>query len=205
MINQYFTETPVSSIIFLLNILLSLWAFNNPNLYGKFMLHPYSISKGKNVYQILTSGFIHKDWSHLLFNMLTFYFFAFNLEKVIGHFPFGMVYMGSLILSDIPSISKHKNDFWYHSLGASGAVCGVLFSYILFFPFTKLIIFPIPIPIPAVLYGILFLIYSSYLAKRESDGINHDAHFYGALSGIMITAITIPGALLHFFSQVTNF
>lgn len=101
-----------------------------------------------------------------------------------------------------PSINKHKNDFRYHSLGASGAVCGVLFSYILFFPFTKLIIFPIPIPIPAVLYGGLFLLYSSYLAKKQNDNINHDAHFYGALTGIILTAVLVPNALIRFFEAL---
>lgn len=197
---QFFQETPVSSLIFLLTVITSIYAFNNSDVYGKMMLHPYSVANGKNIYQLITSGLIHKDWPHLIFNMLTYYFFAFNLERIIGHWQFGLLYVGSLVLCDIPSINKHKKDFWYHSLGASGAVCGVLFSYILFFPFTKLIIFPIPIPIPAVLYGGLFLMYSSYLAKKQSDGINHDAHFYGALSGIIITTLLIPNALADFFA-----
>jgi membrane associated rhomboid family serine protease len=202
--NQLFVETPVSSLIFLLTIVTSIYAFNNTNIYGKLMLHPYSVAKGQNVFQLLTSGLVHKDWSHLIFNMLTYYFFAFNLERIVGHWQFGLIYVGSLILCDIPSINKHKQDFWYHSLGASGAVCGVLFSYILFYPFTKLFIFPIPIPIPAVLYGGLFLLYSSYLAKKQNDSINHDAHFYGALSGIIITGLIIPNALVIFFETLRN-
>jgi membrane associated rhomboid family serine protease len=202
--NQLFVETPVSSLIFLLTIVTSIYAFNNTNIYGKLMLHPYSVAKGQNVFQLLTSGLVHKDWSHLIFNMLTYYFFAFNLERIVGHWQFGLIYVGSLILCDIPSINKHKQDFWYHSLGASGAVCGVLFSYILFYPFTKLFIFPIPIPIPAVLYGGLFLLYSSYLAKKQNDNINHDVHFYGALSGIIITALIIPNALVIFFETLRN-
>ncbi len=198
----YLFETPFATIIFLLTILTSIYAFNNANVYGKLMLHPYSVAKKQNIYQLITSGLIHKDWPHLIFNMLSYYFFAFNLERIIGHWQFAAVYVGSLILCDIPSISKHKNDFMYHSLGASGAVCGVLFSYILFFPFTKLIIFPIPIPIPAVLYGGLFLLYSSYLAKKQNDNINHDAHFYGALSGIIITAILVPNSLVSFIDAL---
>ncbi|TAH00432.1 MAG: rhomboid family intramembrane serine protease [Sphingobacteriales bacterium] len=198
----FYFETPVASIIFLLTVITSIYAFNNANIYGKLMLHPYSVAKKQNIYQIITSGFIHKDWPHLIFNMLTYYFFAFNLERIIGHWQFALVYIGCLVLCDIPSINKHKNDFMYHSLGASGAVCGVLFSYILFFPFTKLIIFPIPIPIPAVLYGGLFLLYSSYLAKKQNDNINHDAHFYGALSGIIITAILVPNSLVSFFDAL---
>lgn len=200
--NSYIFETPIATLIFLLTIITSLIAFKNINLQNKLMLHPYSVAKKQNIYQVLTSGLIHKDWAHLLFNMFTYYFFAFNLERILGHWQFAAVYIGSLILCDIPSINKHKNDIWYHSLGASGAVCGVLFSYILFFPFTKLIIFPIPIPIPAVLYGGLFLIYSSYLAKKQNDTINHDAHFYGALSGIIITSILVPNALIGFFKSL---
>lgn len=195
----YIFDTPIATIIFLLTIIVSVYAFNNISVYGKLMLHPYSVAKNKNIYQLISSGLVHKDWSHLLFNMLTYYFFAFNLEPIIGHWQFAMVYSGCLILCDIPSINKHKNDFRYHSLGASGAVCGVLFSYILFFPFTKLIIFPIPIPIPAVLYGGLFLLCSSYLAKKQNDNINHDAHFYGALSGVILTSLLVPNALLRFF------
>lgn len=198
----YFVETPVATLLFIITIITSIYAFNNTNVYGKLMLHPYSVAKKHNLYQLVTSGFVHKDWAHLIFNMLTYYFFAFNLERILGHWQFGLVYIGSLILCDIPSISKHKSNFMYHSLGASGAVCGVLFSYILFFPFTKLIIFPIPIPIPAVLYGGLFLLYSSYLAKKQNDTINHDAHFYGALSGIIITAILVPNALVGFFEAL---
>ncbi|TAF44497.1 MAG: rhomboid family intramembrane serine protease [Sphingobacteriales bacterium] len=198
----YLFETPVSCLIFLITILISICGFNNIPFNGKLMLHPYSVAKGQKLYQILSSGLVHQDWAHLLFNMLTFYFFAFNLERIIGHWQFGIVYIGSLILCDIPSIYKYKNNFMYHSLGASGAVCGILFSYILFFPFTKLVIFPIPIPIPAVLYGALFLLYSSYLAKKQNDNINHDAHFYGALSGIIITALLVPSALIDFFDAL---
>ncbi len=115
-------------------------AFSNETLYGKLMLHPYSVSKGKYLYTIITSGLIHKDWMHLAFNMLSFYFFAFQLEGIIGHWQFAVLYVLSLILSDIPSIVKHKNDFWYHSLGASGAISAVIFSYILFSPMSRMMI-----------------------------------------------------------------
>ena len=89
---QYFAETPVSSLIFLLTIIISIYAFNNQNVYGKMMLHPYSVAKGKNVYQLITSGLVHKDWAHLIFNMLTYFFFAFNLERIVGHWQFGLIY-----------------------------------------------------------------------------------------------------------------
>ncbi|ADY53372.1 Rhomboid family protein [Pseudopedobacter saltans DSM 12145] len=195
---------PVAAFIFAITVILSIYTFNKPGLFSKLMLHPYDVSRGKNIYQVLTSGFIHKDWSHLLFNMLSFYFFAFNLERVIGHWQFGLLYLGSLILCDIPSIQKHKNHSWYASLGASGAVCAVVFSSILFFPFSSLIIFPIPLPIPAILYGIIFLAYTSYAGKRSSDGINHDAHFFGAIAGIIITILLYPQVISHFLGEIRS-
>ncbi len=199
---QIFNETPVSSIIFVLTIITSIYAFNNATIYGKFMLHPYSVAKGKNLYQLITSGFIHKDWPHLIFNMLSYYFFAFNLEKTIGHWQFGVVYIVSLILSDLPTVQRHKDHFWYNSLGASGAVCAVVFSFILFYPLTKLIIFPIPIPIPAVLYGVIFLAYTTYAGRKSNDGINHDAHFYGAIAGVILTIILYPQAFTLFVNSM---
>lgn len=201
---EILTETPVAAAIFAFTILTSIYAFNNSHIFGKLMLHPHSVSKGKNLYQLISSGFIHKDWGHLFFNMLSFYFFAFSLEKIIGHWQFALLYVISLILSDLPTVAKHKNDYWYSSLGASGAVCAVVFSFILFYPFTSLMIFPIPLPIPAVLYGFLFLAYSSYAARKSNDGINHDAHFYGAIAGVTITIVLYPQVVEHFVSSISG-
>ncbi len=103
---EYLLYAPVASVIFVITILTSLLAFYNEDLYGKMMLHPYSVSKGKYLYTIITSGLIHKDWMHLAFNMFSFYGFAFNLESIIGHWQFALLYILSLILSDIPSIYK---------------------------------------------------------------------------------------------------
>ncbi len=205
---QYITQTPVASLIFVFTVITSLYAFYNDEVYGKFMLHPYSVSRGKRVYSLITSGLIHKDWMHLLMNMLSFYFFAFPLERTFaansswGHLQFALLYVLSLVLSDISSVIRHKNHFWYNSLGASGAVCAILFSYILFYPMVKMLILPIPFPIPAVIYGFLFLIYCVYAARHAGDSINHDAHFFGALSGVIITIIYYPEILPVFFQQI---
>ncbi len=201
---QILNESPVSVIIFIFTIATSIYTFYQHALFGKLMLHPYSVSRGKNVYQLISSGFIHKDWQHLIFNMLSYYFFAFDLERTIGHWQFGVLYMIALILSDLPTVFKHKNNYNYHSLGASGAVCAVLFSFILFSPFTTLLIIPIPFPIPAIVYGVLFLIYTSYAWRKANDGINHQAHFYGALSGVLITIILYPQVIQFFFSSVST-
>ncbi|MEO6728486.1 MAG: rhomboid family intramembrane serine protease [Candidatus Dojkabacteria bacterium] len=201
---EIINNSPVAVIIFIFTIITSIYAFYDNGTLGKFMLHPYSVARGKNVYQLITSGFVHKDWAHLIFNMLSYYFFAFQLEVIIGHWQFGVLYFISLILSDLPTLMKHKDHFNYNSLGASGAVCAVLFGYILFSPFTTLIIFPIPVPIWAILFGVLFLIYTSYAGRKANDGINHDAHFYGAISGVFLTIILHPGALQIFIATVQN-
>lgn len=199
---EILNTSPVATIIFIFTIVTSVYAFYNEETYGKFMLHPYSVAKGKNVYQLITSGFIHKDWSHLGFNMFSYFFFAFDLEKTIGHWQFGLLYFLSLILSDIPSVYKHRNNFNYNSLGASGAVCAVLFSFIMFSPASPLYIFPIPFPVPSVIYGFLFLIYTSYAGRKSNDGINHDAHFYGALAGVFITIALYPEAIQIFITSI---
>ena len=201
---QYLLLAPVASVIFALTIITTLITFNSEDLYGKMMLHPYSVSKGKYLYTLITSGLIHKDWMHLFFNMFTFYYFAFPLEATIGHWQFGLLYFLSMILSDLPSVYKHKNDFWYHSLGASGAISAVLFSFILFSPMTKMMIIPIPIQIPAVLFGVLYLVYCNYASKYSQDAINHDAHLFGALSGLLITIILYPPVVHHFIGEITG-
>jgi membrane associated rhomboid family serine protease len=199
---NYITETPVASLIFLFTIITSIYAFSNPDLYGKFMLNPYNVSRRHRVYTLITSGLIHADWMHLIFNMMTFFFFAFQLEAIIGSVNFGILYFVSLIASDIPSVVKHKNDIWYNSLGASGAISAVLFSYILFVPFSSMIIFPIPIRIWAIVFGPLYLVYCVYASRQGRDHINHDAHFFGALAGLILTVLLVPGVIPHFIEQI---
>ncbi|HEY8780240.1 MAG TPA: rhomboid family intramembrane serine protease [Mucilaginibacter sp.] len=201
---EYLTVTPVASFIFVITILSSIWAFSNDNAYSNMILHPYSVSRGQRVYTVITSGLIHNDWMHLIFNMLSYYFFAFQLEAVLGHWQFGLLYTLSLILSDLPTMYKHRNDDWYHSLGASGAVSAVIFGAIMFNPLVKMMIMPIPIGIPAVLFGVLYLVYCNYASKYSRDNINHDAHFFGALSGLLITIALSPHVVHSFLTQVSE-
>lgn len=204
---QFISQTPVASIIFLFTIVTSIYAFSNTNVFGKFMLHPYSVSRGQRIYSVITSGLIHKDWGHLFVNMLSFFFFAFPLERMFaqnsswGHIQFAALYLVSLVLSDLSSIVKHKDHFWYNSLGASGAVSAVVFSWILFDPLGRIYVYFIPMP--AVLFGVLYLVYSAYESKRSSS-INHDAHFFGALTGILITVVFYPDIVPHFINSLTG-
>lgn len=201
---EYFNIAPVASIIFVFTIITSLYAFYDHSIYGKFMLHPYSVSRGQNVYTLITSGLVHADWMHLFFNMFTFYAFAFALESSMGSLRFGILYFLGLVLSDLPTVFKHKDHFNYNSLGASGAISAVLFSYILFNPMSKIYIMFIPIGIPAVVFGVLYLIYCAYASRNSRDHINHDAHFFGALTGLIFTIIFVPGILQNFITMLTG-
>jgi len=199
---EYWNMAPVASIIFIFTIATSIYAFNNTQLFGKFMLHPYSLAKGGKLHTFITSGLIHADWMHLFFNMFTFFFFAFRLEAMIGHWQFAVLYVVSLVVSDIPTAIKHKDDYRYSSLGASGAISAVLFSYILFDPLNLILV--MFIPMPAILFGVLYLAYCMYMSKNSRDHINHDAHFFGALSGLILTIILVPGVITHFFNQLSS-
>lgn len=201
---EYFNVAPVASVIFVFTIVTSLYAFYDNSVYGKFMMHPYSVSKGNSIYTLITSGLIHADWMHLFFNMFTFYAFAFTLERLMGSWQFGLLYFLGLVLSDIPTVFKQKDNFHYNSLGASGAIAAVLFSYILFNPMSKIYIMFIPIGIPAVVFGFLYLIYCAYASKNSRDHINHDAHFFGALTGLIFTIIFVPGIIQNFISVLTG-
>jgi membrane associated rhomboid family serine protease len=201
---QYLTEAPVACAIFAITIAISLIAFSSDLVYDKFILHPYNVSKGKQLYTLITSGFIHVDYMHLFFNMLSYYFFAFSLERAMGHWQFALLYILSLILSDLPSVAKHKDDYGYRSLGASGAISAVIFSSILYNPLASMMIMPLPIPIPAIIFGALYLVYCSYASKRQLGNINHDAHLFGAISGIVITVVLVPGILPVFIHEITE-
>jgi membrane associated rhomboid family serine protease len=201
---ETFLAAPVASLIFVLTLATSLLAFSNPNIYGNFILNPYGVSRGQRVYTVITSGLIHKDWNHLFFNMLSYYFFAFMLEGLLGHWQFGVLYFLSLILSDLPSIQKHKEDIWYNSLGASGAISAVVFSFIMFAPRAEMSLLFLPIPMPAWVFGVLYLIYCHFASKHARDNVNHDAHLYGALSGVVITFALHHSIINDFISQFSG-
>lgn len=182
-------------LIMALTIGLSLFGlFRSPRIIDLCLFRPYYFLRKKQYDTMILSGFVHADVSHLLFNMFTFYFFAFTMERYIGTLSFLFLYFFGLVVSHTCTWYKHRNDAGYASLGASGAVSAVLFAYIVYFPTTTLIIFPIPVPIPAFLFAIGYVGYSYWASMKNSGRINHDAHLCGAISGLIFVAATDPGA-----------
>jgi membrane associated rhomboid family serine protease len=193
-----------AGVIFALTIVVSLIGFKNPVVIEKTILRPYWVTRKGEWERLITSGFVHADFWHLLFNMVTFYFFAFQLEQVIGTAKFIILYFVGLVLSDLGTWFKHRNNPDYASLGASGAILAVLFASIVYFPDQSLILFPIPIPIPAPLFAVGYLAYSWWQSRQNRGRINHDAHFGGAITGLVFVAITDMGAFQRLLSVALN-
>ena len=184
-----------ASIIFAATIITSLLGlYASPKIIEKNLFRPYWFLRSKQYDTIYMSGFIHADLGHLLFNMFTFYFFAFTLELHIGTLEFVLLYTTGLVLSHACTYHKHKENPEYASLGASGAISAVLFAYIVYYPTTTLIILPIPIPIPAALFAVGYVAYSYWASNQQKGRINHDAHLCGAVSGLLFVAVTDFGA-----------
>jgi membrane associated rhomboid family serine protease len=189
-------------IIILITIGASMLAWSKPDLYEKWMMNPYRIKNNHEYYRFITSGFIHTGYMHLGFNMLAMYFFGRPVEGYFNTIEFLVLYIVGIVVSDISTYIKFQNHPSYRSLGASGAVSAIIFSSILVFPLDTIYIYFIPMN--AFIFGILYLIYSYYQAKGSTDNINHDAHFYGAVFGIVYTFILIPGVLTDFFREISS-
>ena len=198
-------------LFIIVTVLVSYFAFQNENLMTKLLHLPQREYRNGELYRLLTSGFIHADWAHLLINMFVFYQFgttvAHNFGDIfgeeIGTVLFAALYLLGIVFANLPTFYKHKNNSYYGGLGASGGVAAVTFSYIAFNPFATLLIYGI-IPIPAVIAGVLYLAYSSYAAKKANDNIGHEAHLYGALFGLIFTFLIDPTIFYAFWSQITN-
>jgi len=179
--------------IIIANAVISYKGFNDLYFFRKYEFHVGSIRSGEQI-RMLSSGFLHVDMMHLIFNMLTLYFFAPVVLNWLGNFSFVLIYFGSLIFGNLLTMLLHKNDYSYRAVGASGAVTGVLYSAILLQPDMMLGVFFI-IPMPAYIFGILYLLYSIYGMKAKNDNIGHTAHFGGAIGGYLITLIKQPSLL----------
>lgn len=178
-------------VIIAVTILFSFKGFNDLAFFRKFEFHIGSIRAGEQI-RLITSGFLHGDMGHLFFNMFTLYMFAPVVINYFGSASFFLIYMASLVFGSILTLLMHKNEYSYRAIGASGAVVGILYSAILIDPTMNLYLFFIPIPIPAYLFGIGYLLYSIYGMKAKNDNIGHTAHFGGAIGGYLITLLNEP-------------
>ena len=178
-------------VIIAITVLISYRGFNDLSFFRKFEFHVGSILKGEQI-RMISSGFLHVDMGHLFFNMVTLWFFAPLVLAYLGNWTFVLVYLGSLIFGNLLTLLFNKNNYSYRAVGASGAVTGVLYSAILLQPDMNLYLFFIPIPIPAYIFGIGYLLYSIYGMKTKRDNIGHTAHFGGAIGGYLITLAKEP-------------
>lgn len=190
-----FSQQPGAAIIFAVTVATSLIGlFAAPQLIDRSLFRPYWFLRRRQYDTIFMSGFVHADLGHLFFNMFTFYFFAFPLERYIGTVKFLVLYFFGLVVSDSWTYFKHRDDREYASLGASGAIAAVLFAFIVYFPTTTLALMLIPVPIPAPLFAVGYLAYEYWAGRQQRGRINHDAHLCGALWGIVFVAVTDPSA-----------
>jgi membrane associated rhomboid family serine protease len=198
----------ITTIIIVLTSIISFLAFNNPRLMNALIFWPPAVSMRHQYYRFVTCGFVHADIMHLAFNMITLYFFGKVLEVYymgdlgLQQYYYVILYFSALIVANIPSYLKHRDDYNYRSLGASGAVCAVLFAFILLRPWAPIILFVIKMP--AIIYALLFLGYSIYMSRRGGDNVNHDAHLWGALFGILFTIAVRPSVIGSFINELSQ-
>lgn len=194
--------------------LISIMAFNNEKLFSKLQFNPYQVYHRKEYYRLLTHGFVHADWIHLIVNMMVLFMFGQSIENIFNQlaeagvmrYPaawFSFLYLVSIVVASLTTLRKHKDNIWYNAVGASGGVSAILFCYIFFYPFRTLYLYGI-LPLPGIVLGILYLFYSQYMSKKNRDNVNHDAHFIGAVFGFLFPLL-INFRLIHaFIDQILN-
>ena len=190
----------------------SLMAFNNRDLFNKYLFSPYLVTKRNEWYRMLTAGFLHGGWVHLLINLFVLWQFGVILEDYfIAIFGKGgsmafmtLLFLGGIVFANIPALLQERTNYNYRSLGASGGVSAVLFSFILLDPWSLLYLYFI-LPIPSVIAGLLFLYYSWWASKNRNDNIDHMAHFAGSVYGLIITIIFYPTSLAIFGTKTADF
>ena len=194
----------VTWTIIAVTCLLSWLAFRNPRLAERLIFWPPAISQGRQYDRFMTHGFIHADFAHLIFNMFTLFFFGQLIERIfeprIGKPGFALFYLAAIAVAILPSWWRHRNDATYRSLGASGGVAAVLFSFILFAPWATIYVFVIPMP--AIVFAVLYTGYSLWAERHGKDNVNHSAHLAGALFGVVATLVIEPRALEIFLHQL---
>lgn len=198
--------TPIFAILI---FAVSLLAFNNRLLFERYLFSPYEVWRRKEWYRLITTGFLHANWVHLLINLFVFWEFGSFLEQAylsvfgqVGSMIFlAALFLGGIIVANIPALFKHRHNPSFRSVGASGGVSAVLFSYILINPWSKLYLYMV-LPLYSIVAGVLFLIYSYWASKQNRDNIDHLAHFWGSVYGVVFTAIVYPESIMIFWNKI---
>jgi membrane associated rhomboid family serine protease len=201
----------INIIIIIVISAISILAFNRPEITGKLQFNAWQIVHRKEYYRIVSYGLVHGSWMHLFINMFVLFSFgravlyyfdqAFDEGTVIRYI---LLFVSAIAVSTISTLGKEKNNPHYNAVGASGAVSAVVFTSILFNPYNPILLFGI-IPIPGIVFGVLYIIYSKYMAGKNVDNIGHDAHYYGAIYGLIFPILYEPKLAIHFFNQLMSF
>ena len=205
-------DLSITVLLIILTSGISIYGFNKPEFLHRWMFIPYQMKNHGEWDRFVTSGFIHKDYMHLLFNMFTFYFFGGVVEQVLSY-KFGVIvggvifvvfYILGIVISDIPTYLKNQDNSYYRALGASGGTSATVFASIIILPLSDICLFGI-VCLPGFILGALFLIYSYFKGKNQDDAINHDAHLYGAIFGIIFILIISPSSAITFLEQIKDY
>ncbi len=200
--------TNYTIIIVLITVLISLLAFSNNEVRNRLILYPFGMTNMNEYHRLLSSGFIHADIPHLAFNMYALYLFGGYMERdfatLSASWVFVVLYLTGIIVASLPAFFKHRNHSYYMALGASGGVSAVLFAFIYYHPWDKIGIMFIPIGIPAILFAVLYLVYSAWSSKRAADNIGHDAHLWGGVYGFVFAFFSDPTHGRLFMDAIMN-
>jgi membrane associated rhomboid family serine protease len=199
----------ITFIIIITTGIISIGAFNNTELFDKLKFNAYQIKHSGEKWRFFSYALVHSGWIHLIINMYVLYSFGGVVEQTftlhfgsIGSLYFVLLYIGGVLFSTLFDFGKHKDNIYYNAVGASGAVSAVVFSSILVYPSGSIFLFPIPFSLPSWVFGIAYLIYSAYMGKKGVDNIGHNAHFWGAIFGIVLTIVLVPNVIQNFFSTI---
>jgi len=195
-------------LIIILTSAFSIVAFRQHGLMYKYQFNPYQILKRKQYARLILHAFLHANWTHLLVNMLVLYSFGIGLEKYFQTFfgtrwvpYFLFLYLGAILVSPLYALIRHKDNYLYNAVGASGAVAAVVFATIFFDPWNKIYFFGL-MPVPGIIFGAIYLIYSWIMSKKGQDNVAHDTHFFGALFGFIVPIILNPDLIAYFIDQL---
>ena len=183
-------ELSITLIIIIVTTVVSISGFSSQKIINDLIFYPPAVTQQRQWWRFVTCGLIHADFGHLILNMYALYIFGLHVERAfITNFVYLLMYVSALIVCLLPTYRKHKNNYYYRSLGASGAVSAVVFCFIILFPLQKLGLIFFPVMIPGFIFGALYLIVSSILERRSADNINHSAHVWGALYGVVFLIV----------------